>query len=96
MQNQEVERIQNAINHIKTSVDIDPWAMEIAVDAMEKQIPKKPEKVEDRYCENLYTAYCPICQWMLARGNYRTGYVDTIHRNCPECLQKIDWTEGEG
>ena len=32
----------------------------------------------------------------LIRGNYRTGYVDTIHRNCPECLQRIDWTEGEG
>lgn len=71
-------------------------ALEMAIEALEKQIPKKPQKVEDRYCENLYTAYCPICHWMLARGNYRTGYVDTIHKNCPECLQRIDWTEGEG
>ena len=91
----ETDRIQNAIRHIQTAVDIDPWAAEIAVEAMHKQIPKKPEKVEDRYCKSLYTAYCPICHWMLARGNYRTGYVDTIHKNCPECLQRIDWTEDE-
>lgn len=70
-------------------------ALEMAVEALEKQIPKKPEKVIDKYCENLYTAYCPVCHWMLARGNYRTGYVDKIHKNCPECLQAIDWTEGE-
>ena len=95
MKAQETDRIQNAIRHIRTAVDVDPWARDIAVEAMEKQIPKKPEKVEDRYCKSLYTAYCPICHWMLARGNYRTGYVEKIHRNCPECLQRIDWTEGE-
>jgi hypothetical protein len=32
------DRIQNAINHIKSSVDIDPWAMEIAVEAMRKEL----------------------------------------------------------
>ena len=34
----DIDRIQNAIRHIKTSLDIDWWAMEIAVDAMEKQM----------------------------------------------------------
>jgi len=29
-------RIQSAIDHIKTSVDIDPWAMELAVEALKK------------------------------------------------------------
>jgi hypothetical protein len=36
---QEIDRIQNAIRHIKSSVDIDPWAMELAVEALEKQLP---------------------------------------------------------
>lgn len=35
----EIDRIESAIRHIKTSVDIDPWALEIAVEAMQKQIP---------------------------------------------------------
>ena len=38
MTTQERDRIESAIRHIRTSVDIDPWAMEIAVEAMEKQM----------------------------------------------------------
>ncbi len=89
---------QEAIDYLLDPIgkrDLHDEAIRMAVEALEKQIPKKPQKVEDRYCKSLYTAYCPICHWMLARGNYRTGYVDTIHKNCPECLQRIDWTEGE-
>ena len=37
---QEIDRIECAIRHIQTAVDIDPWAVEIAIDAMDKQIPK--------------------------------------------------------
>jgi hypothetical protein len=32
------DRIEAAIRHIKTSVDIDPWAMELAVEALKAQI----------------------------------------------------------
>lgn len=42
MTKQEKDRIESAIRHIKTAVDVDEWAMDIAVEAMEKQIPKKP------------------------------------------------------
>lgn len=41
MTEQEKDRIECAIRHIQTAVDIDPWAVEIAVEAMEKQIPLK-------------------------------------------------------
>ena len=34
------DRIEAAIRHIQTAADVDPWAMELAVDALEKQIPK--------------------------------------------------------
>ena len=34
------DRIEAAIRHIKTSVDIDPWAMELAVEALKAQIDK--------------------------------------------------------
>jgi hypothetical protein len=41
------DRIEIAINHIKRTY-IDPWAMEIAVDAMKKQIPVKPTETTDK------------------------------------------------
>lgn len=83
---QEIDRIQNAIRHIQTAVDIDPWAVEIAVEAMEKQIPKEPEyKEEDRFVKNHFACpmypYCPRC------GNE----VATDDMHCVQCGQAIDW-----
>lgn len=85
---QEIDRIQCAIRHIQTAVDVDPWAMEIAVDAMQKQIPKKPEyKEEDRFVENCFVwyAYCPQCGCEINTGDM----------HCTRCGQAIDW-RGEG
>lgn len=49
---QEIDRIESAIRHIQTATDVDQWASDIAVLAMRKQIPQKPNyKTEDR-CEN--------------------------------------------
>lgn len=73
----EIDRIQNAIRHIQTSVDIDPWAMEIAVEAMEKQIPKKPKMPLDAYWT------CPICG----------RKVEHQFEYCTSCGQAIDWSE---
>ena len=52
---QEKDRIECAIRHIKTAVDIDPWAVEIAVEAMRKQIPKKTQKDLQPTCNKLAT-----------------------------------------
>ena len=80
----ETERIQNAIRHIKTAVDVDPWAVEIAVEAMEKQIPKKPKRVG-------YFLVCPICY-----GRNRLfddkGHDENIS-HCLVCGQAIDWSK---
>ena len=38
MTQQEINRIENAIRHVKTATDIDPWAAEIAVESMRKRI----------------------------------------------------------
>ena len=51
---QEIDRIQCAIRHIQTAVDVDPWAVEIAVEALKKQVPKKPKVPID-------TWVCPVC-----------------------------------
>ena len=88
---QEIDRIQNAINHIRTSSDVDEWAMDIAVEAMEKQIPKKPKqkkRAEEQPLKGhvVYVIPCGNCGEALNR----------LHDYCPWCGQKIDWSEGEG
>ena len=94
---QEIDRIECAIRHIRTAVDVDPWAVEIAVEAMEKQIPKKPMKSIDPHNSNLYKLNCPECGKYIAYGNSRVG---TLHKwtmtptMCGYCGQVIDW-EGE-
>ena len=87
---QEKDRIECAIRHIKTSVDIDPWAVEIAVEAMEKQIPKKLIAEGDGYADGsmVYDSfYCPSCD------HHMEDY--EVKDYCPNCGQKICWEEGE-
>ena len=83
---EEINRIESAIRHIQTSTDIDPWAMEIAVDAMRKQMPQKAMKSIDAYDKNLYKLY-------------RVGFMNKVSKGyarCAACGQMIDWEEGDG
>ena len=71
--------VDEAINYFKTNpTPRNLWhpAYDVAIEALEKQIPKKPI---DEYHR---TAYCPAC------GNL---IIDAYC--CPECGQKIDWSE---
>lgn len=45
------DRIENAIRHIQTAVDVDPWAVEIAVEAMQEKISR--EQSEDVMCSEI-------------------------------------------
>ena len=54
---QEIDRIECAIRHIQTAADVDPWACDIAVEAMRKQIPQKPITI------------CPICHKEIVVGD---------------------------
>lgn len=61
-------------------------AVDVAIQALEKQIPKKPmisydERVKENWCS------CSICA-------FGFGWKRTIHyKYCPDCGQKIDWSE---
>ena len=85
MTEHDIDRIQCAIRHIKTSVDIDPWAMEIAVEAMKKQIPMKVKVTTS-------TKRCAVCNRQLSG----IGNIHSERKYCQKCGQAIDWTEGEG
>ena len=82
MTQQEIDRIECAIRHIKTAVDVDPWAVEIAVQAMEKQIPKNPIVNGDRNESWVEDALiCPVCNQYFG-SVYNVGY-------CKTCGQKL-------
>ena len=80
MNKQEIDRIECAIRHIESSLDVDPWAAEIAVEAMKKQIPRRVRITTS-------TKRCGNC------GRQLSG-IGNIHpeRNyCVKCGQAIDW-----
>ena len=81
----EIDRIQNAIRHIQTAVDVDEWAMEIAVEAMGKQIPLKA--IGEHYAH----MRCPSCNHRILSGQ---GSSSRRRDNwCNYCGQKILWSD---
>lgn len=63
-------------------------ALEIASEALEKQIPKKPLGSYDGYADGLpvWDYCCPNCEKEIEWDEYTY---------CPECGQHIDWSEEE-
>lgn len=105
---QEKDRIECAIRHIQTAVDIDPWAVEIAVEAMEKQIPQELSKNSPKLdsgngelatdCisrQAAIDAECEVCQIApkKERGHNCTYYV----HGCKEieCLRALPSAQPE-
>jgi len=106
----EIDRIENAIRHIQTATDVDPWAAEIAVEAMRKQIPQKPvigyafpeklreamKKTDSEKVEVVKTDCCPVCGRTLGVSKFVQTQTGLRFGDlhCKRCGQAIDW-EGE-
>lgn len=77
---------EEAINTIKTAIAEVEWyypmdyaiAFEIAISALEKQIPKNPDLDGG--------VYCPCCLHEFKENYDTTSY-------CPNCGQAIDWSD---
>lgn len=66
-------------------------AMETAISALEKQIPKKPTIWGDGYADGMlvYDMWdCPNCE-----KSYEIDY--DYYDHCPNCGQAIDWSDIE-
>ena len=63
---------------------------DLAVAALERQLPKKPNFEGDGYAPDGTFVYdtwiCPSCE-----GYYEVDYDDYVY--CPQCGQKLDWSE---
>ena len=60
-------------------------ALDLAISALEKQIPKKPKQYTDIFKMTYY--FCPICEYVRITGN---------QKRCDVCGQKIDWEVENG
>ena len=68
-------------------------ALDVAINALEKQIPKKPEYEADGYAggELVYDyAKCPICG-----HDFEYGINDWGCKYCSDCGQKLNWSDEE-
>ena len=68
-------------------------ARDMAINALEKQIPKKPEYEADGYADGelVYDyAKCPICG-----HDFEYGINDWGCNYCSDCGQKLDWSDEE-
>ena len=69
--------------------DVDAPALEMAINALEKQIPKKPIAIDyEKYMDTVKNAlflkgayWCPNCKHVVKCGTY-----------CSDCGQKLDWS----
>ena len=65
-------------------------ALNMAISALEKQIPKKPDYEGDGFDEDGYLIYdtwiCPNCE-----HKYEVDYDD--YDFCPNCGQAFDWSD---
>ena len=85
---------EEAIKTIKLAVAEVEWnypmdyavAFEIAISALEKQIPKKPINVEKHYYE------CPCCKQDLGVSDDDIFVYENPGKNyCDNCGQALDW-----
>ena len=84
--------VQSLIDHIKTAVDVDPWAKEMAEELLKEQEPKQIVRKQVKH-ENAdgsidYFAewYCPHCGKLLNRG-FDTPWIDY----CYKCGRQVKW-----
>lgn len=98
---------QEAIEYIKAHCNPDypkgktQWdtAMNMAIKALEKEVPHKPIKITDRFNDNILMFYCPNCNGYIAQGNKRVGVINKFTVSdirCGYCGQMIDWSGWDG
>lgn len=96
-------KIQEAIKILKMEMLGDSeqmeYAKQMAIKALEKQIPKKPItetvnrgiSVSGEYDID-FNYLCPHCNTVV--GDYETD--DAFYKFCPECGQALDWNDLKG
>jgi len=73
-------------------------ALDMAIEALEKQIPKEPIEEAHNAKTISYNLYCPTCGKIIGYRGTITGRIAQKYGNedyCGKCGQAIDWSEDE-
>ena len=74
-------------------------ALDVAVKALEKQMPKKPNKaIDSTWGVKKEVSVCPVCDYYLSEVYFIPSDEKTKNEKvtfCETCGQKIDWEDGE-
>lgn len=70
---------------VNTSIVLNGEKLDMCIDALEKQIAKKPKKTGIEGYRYVDTYICPIC-----KGNFSGTRIADY---CYHCGQKLDWSE---
>lgn len=82
-----LETLNNGLNEAFVNADELSEALQMAIKALEKQIPKKPIKSEKQVIRYVTTYCCPTC---------KLGFTGTgVAKWCYHCGQKLDWSNEE-
>lgn len=72
---------------------------DMAISALQKQIPQKANIIQHDHGEDLLLLYCPACKNWIGTWNSRLNRGDMRNISngniCPHCGQAIDWEEDE-
>ena len=85
---QEIDRIEWAIRHIQTTTDINPcavWSVEIAVEAMKKQIQVKPILAKGGW------RMSDLKKYVIEKEGYSSIIVNLTEREARVIKKFLDW-----
>lgn len=86
-----IKDIREAIKPVVGGISLD-----IAIEALKKQIPQKPKSYHTTIFGDDRLAYdCPNCKHCFTVMRPNCDDVPIRNQHCDICGQKIDWSEGE-
>jgi hypothetical protein len=87
--------VQSLIDHIKTAIDVDPWAKEMVEDLLKEQEAVEPKQIIRKQCKKEHEDgsidyfaewYCPHCNMLILRG-----FDNPSIKFCYKCGKPILW-----
>jgi DNA-directed RNA polymerase subunit RPC12/RpoP len=91
------KEIERAIDFLNVNYPTSKYATELseaytlALQALEKQVPRKPNKTSYKPLKNIGWEYeCPTCKSAVGINNNDIDYTQEDNY-CPSCGQKLDW-----
>jgi len=93
----DIKKVINTLDMLKTAYapSIYKNHMEIAIQALEKQVPKKPNKLTYKFLIDIGWKWeCPVCKGAVGENKNAIDYTQEDDY-CPSCGQKLDWSDSE-